>query len=292
MQVLTIIVQNTAAYSDLGAATSGVTFFRTLGGSFGAALFGSIYAHVLAGNLPKAIAKAGLSDPAAAANPHTLRALPEAVRLPIVNAYADALHQVFLFAVPVAAVALIVALILPQVRMRGTAADAARSAGAGFAMPESGSEDDQLEALVARAIRRSGAGTALGVLSTSGSRLSMAQAWGALQILLNGQPPKPSVSQRSVEDRVGLPHGVLTSFFDELVGSEYVSRGEDRDTLTLTAEGLAEVTLIVAAWENLLVGELHEWLPSNESADGRVQGALQRIVTRLVLEEQKPLTAS
>jgi hypothetical protein len=36
MQVLTIIVQNTVSYSDLGVATSGVTFFRTLGSSFGA----------------------------------------------------------------------------------------------------------------------------------------------------------------------------------------------------------------------------------------------------------------
>ncbi|NED87263.1 MFS transporter, partial [Streptomyces sp. SID11233] len=40
MQVLTIAVQNTVDYSDLGAATSGVTFFRTLGSSFGTAVFG------------------------------------------------------------------------------------------------------------------------------------------------------------------------------------------------------------------------------------------------------------
>jgi hypothetical protein len=41
MQVLTIIVQNTVDFRDLGVATSGVTFFRTLGGSFGAAIFGT-----------------------------------------------------------------------------------------------------------------------------------------------------------------------------------------------------------------------------------------------------------
>ena len=43
MQVLVIIVQNTSDYRDLGVATSGVTFFRTLGSSFGAAAFGAIY---------------------------------------------------------------------------------------------------------------------------------------------------------------------------------------------------------------------------------------------------------
>jgi hypothetical protein len=40
MQILTLVVQNTVAYSDLGTATSGVTFFRTLGGSFGASIMG------------------------------------------------------------------------------------------------------------------------------------------------------------------------------------------------------------------------------------------------------------
>src|SRR5262249_7086034 len=35
MQVLTIAVQNSVPYSDLGTATSGVTFFRTIGSAFG-----------------------------------------------------------------------------------------------------------------------------------------------------------------------------------------------------------------------------------------------------------------
>lgn len=43
MQVLTIIVQATVDYRDLGVATSGVTFFRTLGSAFGTAVFGTIY---------------------------------------------------------------------------------------------------------------------------------------------------------------------------------------------------------------------------------------------------------
>ena len=42
MQILTLVVQNTSAFQDLGVATSGVTFFRTLGSSFGAAIFGSV----------------------------------------------------------------------------------------------------------------------------------------------------------------------------------------------------------------------------------------------------------
>src|SRR5947209_7769211 len=43
MQVLVIAVQNAVDYRNLGAATSGVTFFRSIGGSFGTAIFGAIF---------------------------------------------------------------------------------------------------------------------------------------------------------------------------------------------------------------------------------------------------------
>ena len=47
MQVLVLIVQNTSSFEDLGVATSGVTFFRTIGSSFGAAIFGSLFTNFL-----------------------------------------------------------------------------------------------------------------------------------------------------------------------------------------------------------------------------------------------------
>ena len=47
MQVLILIVQNTSNFEDLGVATSGVTFFRTIGSSFGAAIFGSLFSNFL-----------------------------------------------------------------------------------------------------------------------------------------------------------------------------------------------------------------------------------------------------
>src|SRR5207302_3050325 len=51
IQVLVIAIQNAVDYEDLGTATSGVTFFRSIGGSFGVAVFGAIFANVLVGNL-------------------------------------------------------------------------------------------------------------------------------------------------------------------------------------------------------------------------------------------------
>lgn len=56
MQVLVIAVQNAVDYTALGTATSGVTFFRSIGGSFGTAVFGAIFAGVLTGNLAQRLA--------------------------------------------------------------------------------------------------------------------------------------------------------------------------------------------------------------------------------------------
>ena len=55
MQVLVIIVQNGVPHSELGVATSGATFFRSIGGSFGTAIFGAIFSNVLISNLSNRI---------------------------------------------------------------------------------------------------------------------------------------------------------------------------------------------------------------------------------------------
>ena len=52
LQVLIIAVQNAVDYKDLGAATSGATFFRSIGGSFGTSVFGAIFSGVLAATSP------------------------------------------------------------------------------------------------------------------------------------------------------------------------------------------------------------------------------------------------
>src|SRR4029077_16545372 len=135
MQVLTIIVQNTVAYRDLGVATSGVTFFRTMGSSFGAAVFGAIYTHQLAPKLAAAVASTGV-DPTQVTTPTGVQALPAEQQAIIVHAYATSLQTVFASAIPVALVALVVSLFLKQVPMRGLTQPGASDLGHGFAMPD------------------------------------------------------------------------------------------------------------------------------------------------------------
>src|SRR6476646_3055480 len=94
MQVLVLVVQNTASFADLGVATSGVTFFRTIGSSFGAAIFGSLFVNFLNSRLASALAATGASRDAVS-SPGALHRQPPAVAAPIVHAYAESLSQVF-----------------------------------------------------------------------------------------------------------------------------------------------------------------------------------------------------
>ena len=120
MQVLVIIVQNGVSHSELGVATSGATFFRSVGGSFGTAIFGAIFSNVLAGNLASHLH--GVSLPAgfssADATPKLLSHLPAAVHQGFVAGYAESIQTVFLVAVPIAALAFLATWLIPQVELR------------------------------------------------------------------------------------------------------------------------------------------------------------------------------
>ena len=130
MQVLVIIVQNGVPHSELGVATSGATFFRSIGGSFGTAIFGAIFSNVLVGNLARHLH--GVSLPAgfsaADVTPAALNHLPAAVHAGFVAGYAESIQTVFLIAVPIAVVAFIASWLIPQVELKQWAAPAAPAA--------------------------------------------------------------------------------------------------------------------------------------------------------------------
>jgi EmrB/QacA subfamily drug resistance transporter len=102
MQVLVTVVQNTVDRRHMGTATSSVTFFRQLGGTFGTAVFGAIItsrvAVHLAGLLPGATAP-DVDDIAA------IKALPPRLHEPVVEAFTLSMHEAFLAGVPLLAVA-------------------------------------------------------------------------------------------------------------------------------------------------------------------------------------------
>jgi hypothetical protein len=115
-------VQNAVAYRDLGAATSATTFFRQMGGTIGAAIFGAILANRLAHHLTEQLgtaAAAAQSDGAINTNNlQAIQALPEPMKTSVLTAFTRALDDVFLVGVPVVALALVVALFLEEVPLR------------------------------------------------------------------------------------------------------------------------------------------------------------------------------
>jgi len=120
MQVLVLIVQNAVPYPELGVATSGATFFRSIGGSFGTAIFGAIFSNVLVGNLVRHLGNArlptGLSS--SSVTPAILDRLPQAVHHGIAAAYAESIQTVFVIAAPIGAIAFLAAWFIPQVELR------------------------------------------------------------------------------------------------------------------------------------------------------------------------------
>ena len=120
MQVLVLIVQNAVPYPELGVATSGATFFRSIGGSFGTAIFGAIFSNVLVGNLVRHLGNARLPTgiTSSSVTPAILDKLPQAVHHGIAAAYAESIQTVFLIAAPIGAIAFIAAWFIPQVELR------------------------------------------------------------------------------------------------------------------------------------------------------------------------------
>ncbi|MFI0806823.1 MFS transporter [Streptomyces echinatus] len=116
MPVLVLAVQNSVRPADLGSATSANNYFRQIGGSVGAAVFGTLFADRLAGSLREELpprAGAGLPDPDSI-TPQLVHALPPALRDAYIRAYADAMPRIFLYLVPVLVLGLVIAFFLKE----------------------------------------------------------------------------------------------------------------------------------------------------------------------------------
>ncbi|MFI8324027.1 MFS transporter [Streptomyces sp. NPDC085529] len=118
MPVLILAVQNSVRPADLGTATSAHNYFRQIGGSVGAAIFGTLFAarldSALADRLPAVQSSAAALPPAEAITPQTVHALPPALRDLYIQAYADAMPRIFLYLVPVLVLGLVLAFFLKE----------------------------------------------------------------------------------------------------------------------------------------------------------------------------------
>ncbi|HVW40240.1 MAG TPA: MFS transporter [Amycolatopsis sp.] len=122
-QNLVLAVQNSVAMRDMGAASSTVAFFRSLGGAVGVAGLGAVLSTGVSDKIASGLAALGVPAGATATSGGQipqLSALPGPIRAVVETAYGDGTAHVFLFAAPLAAIALIAILFLREIPLRRT----------------------------------------------------------------------------------------------------------------------------------------------------------------------------
>ncbi len=125
MQVMVLATQNAVPAAQIGTATAAVVFFRSLGGVFGAALFGAVFVAGLDHWVPVLVPGASSAihvNGAFSMSQAQLHSWPPAVQHGILEAFVRSLHSMFLVGVPFAVAMLVGALLLKQVRLRTSSA--------------------------------------------------------------------------------------------------------------------------------------------------------------------------
>ena len=249
MQVLILAVQNAVRYEDLGAATSGATLFRSIGGSLGTAILGAVFASRLTSNLggEPAAAGRGLSTTV------DLSSLPPAIRETFLHAYTDSLSTVFLIAAAVAAVAFGLTWLIRELPLRETVGTG--GVGEAFAIPSERSSLRELtralSVLIGRdEMRRTIRATA----ARAGVDLSPAACW-----LLVRLRQDPALDTEELARSRSVPPEVLAAALDELVGRGLVT--DDRDGHPPTPAGTEAAERLIGAYREQLTVMLAGWSP-------------------------------
>ena len=147
MQTIVIALQNSVDFQDMGIATSSNTFFRSLGGAFGTAIFGTIFSNRVAYYLQDNIASLQSTDPQSltgfdpaklkeiTTNTSVITTLPPVIRETVLHSFAQTFHMVFLAAAPVTFIGFVLAFFLKEKPLQSsTAHHAAKTEAAGEAV--------------------------------------------------------------------------------------------------------------------------------------------------------------
>ncbi|MER6557552.1 MDR family MFS transporter [Streptomyces sp. NPDC001027] len=264
MQVLVLIVQNAVPYEDLGVATSGATFFRSIGASFGVAIFGTIFAARLGDKLADAFAGVrlppGVSADALESDPRGIASLPSDLRPSVLDAYASAITDVFLYAAPVAVVGFVLAWFLREDPLRAsvTAPDVTETLASNPV--ERSSYDEVCRALSLLGTREGRREIYRTITEHAGYDLVPAASWLLLRIKRYG-----SIEPSTVAERSSVPLSVVIEAARQIEGRGLVvRRGLD---MVLTDEGQEVAERLAAAREESLAELLGDWWGPDRPTD-------------------------
>jgi EmrB/QacA subfamily drug resistance transporter len=256
MQVLVIAVQNAVDYRDLGAATSGVTFFRSIGSSFGVAVFGAIFANNLAGQLRNAFGPEAANFDRAQSTPAALAHLPPAMHTALIHAYAAALHPVFFAAAFFGAAAFLIAWLLPEHPLRTVTK--VMNLEETYAMPMQRTSEAEIErALSVLSSRESLRRAYRRLADTANVDLTPGETWLLIRI---GQLGPHSAAQLS--EALNAPLDELNAALAALCRGDFA---RSNGVVELTASGRDAYRRLVAAREETLERYLADWPPAQRA---------------------------
>ncbi|MFD0418963.1 MDR family MFS transporter [Streptomyces sp. NPDC127108] len=256
MQVLVLIVQNAVGYEDLGVATSGATFFRSIGASFGVAIFGTVFTSRLGDKLTDALRgqdlPAGVTTDSLKADPRGIAELPAALRPGVLHAYSSAITDVFLYAAPVALVAFVLAWFLREDRLRGavTAPDPTQTLASNPV--ERSSYDEVARALSLLGTREGRREVYVRITRRAGYDLLPAASWMLLRIARHGHVEPATLAERSM-----IPLTVVTQASRQLEERRLALR--EGLGLRLSDSGRAAAAELAKAREAELAELLGDW---------------------------------
>ncbi|WP_243437224.1 MFS transporter [Streptomyces sp. FH025] len=272
MQVLVLIVQNSVDYQDLGVATAGATFFRSIGASFGVSVFGTIFAGGLRGRLADALAglplPPGFRPETITSDPRLISRLPAAAQAAVHHAYAESITRVFLYAVPVAAVAFVLSLFLREQKLRSTVTAPDLGESIGCNPVQRTSLDEISRALTALSTREARRNLFRRITATAGLDLLPASSWLLLQIHHHGSVEPAELAERRI-----IPIAVIEEAVREVEGRGLAARSGGLP-LRLTEPGEKAALRLVDARRTQLAELLGDW-------DDQQHAELADLLTRL-----------
>ncbi|QIP86730.1 MFS transporter [Streptomyces sp. Tu 2975] len=256
MQVLVLVVQNAVGYEDLGVATSGATFFRSIGASFGVAIFGTIFTNRLEHKLTDALAgqdvPPGAGAAELAADPRSIAELPSALRPSVLNAYSTAITDVFLYALPVVALAFLVAWFLKEDKLRVSVTAPDHSETLASNPVERSSHDEVARALSVLGSREGRRHIYEKITARAGYDLLPASSWLLLRMKRHGV-----VEPARLAETTPVPLRAITEATREVEGRG-LARREGLD-LMLTDSGVEAAVRLAQAREESLAELLGDW---------------------------------
>ena len=258
MQVLTIATQNAVDYADLGVATSGVTYFRSIGSAFGASIFGTILNNQLSSNLSAAISQGTIPARFPAqqilANPRAVNQLPPVERDPFLHIYAISCAHVFLIASPIALAAFVLALFLREVPLR--TATRTTDLGESSGLPTYRTSLAEIERFVTKLSSRQNIWERYGrVIERADVDISVPQAYGLFRLYHAGP-----ITEEQICKQLKAPIDEIRPRVDRLVATGNAQRDEN-GVLTVTPQGREIIDKMSQERLKMLEEQLKGWDP-------------------------------